>query len=166
MDLTCKVHVEYHVILTKTELMTSIRPFSNAQKHLKAAGLRLTKQRVALGRLLFEAPDRHVTAESFHAEAQNSGISVSLATVYNTLHQFTEAGLLRQVIVDGAKTYFDTNTSDHHHFYLECDCDLIDIPAGSIQVSGLPTTPDGTNIDRVDVVVRLCEALKPDKEST
>jgi Fur family iron response transcriptional regulator len=95
----------------------------------------------------------------------NGGISVSLATIYNTLHQFTEAGLLRQVIVNGAKTYFDTNTSEHHHFYLECDGDLIDIPAGSIEVNGLPTTPDGTSIDRVDVVVRLCEKPKPDSDS-
>ncbi len=140
--------------------MKSLRPFSKTQQHLKAAGLRLTKQRIALGRLLLEGPDRHVTAESFHEEALSGGISVSLATIYNTLHQFTEAGLLRQVIVDGAKTYFDTNTSDHHHFYLECDGDLIDIPAGSIEVNGLPMTPDGTSIDRVDVVVRLCEEPK------
>ncbi len=146
--------------------MKSMRPFSEAQQRLKTAGLRLTKQRVALGRLLLEGPDRHVTAESFHEEAISSGIRVSLATIYNSLHQFTEAGLLRKVIVDGAKTYFDTNTSDHHHFYLECNGDLIDIPEGSIEVTGLPTTPDGTSIDRVDVVVRLCKEPKPDSETS
>ena len=139
----------------------SKRHQSRAQERLKEAGLRLTKQRIALGRLLFDGEDRHVTAESFHAEALREGVSVSLATIYNTLHQLTEAGLLRQVIVDGGKTYFDTNTSDHHHFYLECDGDLRDIPCGSIEVSGLPMTPDGTKVERVDVIVRLCEDKEP-----
>ncbi len=124
-------------------------------RRLKQAGLRLTRQRLALGRLLFEKLDRHVTAESFHQEALGAHIKVSLATVYNTLHQFTEAGLLRQVVVDGGKTYFDTNTSDHHHFFLEHDGALEDIPADHIEVLGLPSSPQGTLIDRVDVIVRL-----------
>lgn len=145
--------------------MTPAGPFTKAQNRLKAAGLKCTKQRVALGHLLWEGPDRHLTAESFHEEAQSRGISVSLATIYNTLHQFTEAGLLRKVVVDGAKTYFDTNTSEHHHFYLQSQGDLIDIPAGSVEVSGLPTTPYGTSVDRVDVIVRLCGESRPDAES-
>src|SRR5262245_42882106 len=88
---------------------------------LKRAGLRPTRMRIALGSLLFGSGDRHVTAEMLHMEAISSAIPVSLATVYNTLHQFTEAGLLREVAVEGSKTYFDTNTSDHHHFYFERD---------------------------------------------
>src|SRR5262245_10510321 len=94
---------------------------------LRTAGLRPTRQRMALAQLLFTDKDRHVTAETLHGEAVAAGESVSLATVYNTLHQFTEAGLLRQVVVDGSRTYFDTNTGDHHHFYREDDGLLIDI---------------------------------------
>jgi Fur family transcriptional regulator, iron response regulator len=122
---------------------------------LRAAGLRPTRQRLALGRLLFGGCDRHVTAELLHHEAAKSGADLSLATVYNTLHQFTAAGLLRQVIVDGAKIYFDTNTGDHHHFYVEDRAMLMDIPGDSVHIEGIPKAPPGTVVDRVDVVVRL-----------
>lgn len=122
---------------------------------LRAAGLRPTRQRLALGKLLFAGCDRHVTAELLHDEAIKSGTRLSLATVYNTLHQFTASGLLRQVIVDGAKIYFDTNTGDHHHFYIEDRALLMDIPGDSVQIDGLPKAPPGTVVDRVDVVVRL-----------
>ncbi len=125
------------------------------RERLRQAGLRLTRQRLALGRLLFEGADRHVTAESFHEEAVRSGITVSLATVYNCLHHFTAAGLLRQVVVDGGKTYFDTNTTDHHHFYLDHEGRLEDIPAENIEVRGMPSSPPGTEIERIDVIVRL-----------
>lgn len=99
--------------------MTSPAASLSLSERLRAAGLRPTRQRVALARLLFEAGDRHVTAELLHEEAQDRNVPVSLATVYNTLHQFTEAGLLREVAVEGAKTYFDTNTSNHYHFFCE-----------------------------------------------
>jgi Fur family iron response transcriptional regulator len=122
---------------------------------LRVAQLRPTKQRVALARLLFAGADRHVTAERLHAEAANSGVRLSLATVYNSLHQFTAAGLLRQVIVDGEKTHFDTNTGEHHHFYFEGGDLLTDIPGGDVRIEGLPRAPAGTEIERVDVVVRL-----------
>jgi Fur family iron response transcriptional regulator len=122
---------------------------------LRGAALRPTRQRLALGKLLFSAGDRHVTAEGLHAEATKSGAHLSLATVYNTLHQFTGAGLLRQVIVDGDKTYFDTNTGDHHHFYFEDRQLLTDIPGDCVQIAGLPKAPQGTEIERVEVVVRL-----------
>ena len=135
--------------------MTDQRPYSTAQTKLRKAGLRLTKQRLALGRLLFDGPSRHVTAESFHEEALDQGVRVSLATIYNTLHQFTDAGLLRQVIVDGSKIYFDTNIAEHHHFYLENQDQLMDIDAQSVQVSQLPNAPKGTEVTRVDVIVRL-----------
>ena len=135
--------------------MAEKRPYSKTQTLLRDAGLRLTKQRVALGRLLLDGPNRHVTAESFHEEAESEGIKVSLATVYNTLHQFTDAGLLRQVAVDGSKTYFDTNTTEHPHFYLEDAETLVDIPPNTMRLSGVPETPEGTEIASVDVVVRL-----------
>ena len=99
-----------------------------ATARLRQAGLRPTRQRVELAGLLFRDHDRHVTAESLHDEVTEAGVKVSLATVYNTLHQFTEAGLLRQVIVDAARSYFDTNTGDHQHFFLEKEGLLIDIP--------------------------------------
>ena len=124
-------------------------------ERLRAARLRPTRQRVALARLLFDGCDRHVTAEVLHEEAIARKVPVSLATVYNTLHQFTEVGLLREVAVEGAKTYFDTNTSNHYHFFCETSGKLVDIETASIRIEGLPQAPDGTAISRVDVLMRL-----------
>jgi len=122
---------------------------------LRKAGLRPTRQRLALAQLLFAHGDRHVTAEKLHEEAGASGISVSLATVYNSMHQFTAVGLLREVTVDGARIHFDTNTGDHHHFYCEDDGTLLDIDGDGIEVAGLPAAPQGAKVHRVDVIVRL-----------
>ena len=122
---------------------------------LREAGLRPTRQRIALGQLLFAPGDRHVTAEGLHLEAEKAGAHLSLATVYNTLHQFTSAGLLRQVVVDGDKTYFDTNTGDHHHFYAKEREMLVDIPGDAVSIAGLPKAPAGMDIERVEVVVLL-----------
>ena len=122
---------------------------------LRKAGLRPTRQRLALAQLLFGTGDRHVTAESLHEEAVAAGVPVSLATVYNTMHQFTDAGLLRDVTVDGTRTYFDTNIGDHHHFYCEDDGSLVDIDGNAIEVAGVPSPPHGAKVDRVDVIVRL-----------
>jgi Fur family iron response transcriptional regulator len=122
---------------------------------LRHAGLRATWQRIALGRLLFRGDHRHVTPEVLHQEAIDVGVLVSLATVYNTLHQFTDAGLLCQGAVDVGHSYFDTNTERHQHFYIEDERLLIDIPGNDISVTGVPSLPAGTNFDRVDVVVRL-----------
>ena len=131
---------------------------AQATARLRHAGLRPTRQRVELAGLLFKDGDRHVTAESLHDEITRAGAKVSLATVYNTLHQFTDAGLLRQVIVDAARSYFDTNTGDHQHFFLEREGLLIDIPGETIAVAGVPTPPPGLAVDRVDVVVRVRRA--------
>ena len=122
---------------------------------LRRAGLRPTRQRRALAGLLLGRGNRHVTAESLHEEALAAGVPVSLATVYNTMHQFTEARLLREVSVDGARTYFDTNTGDHHHFYCEEDGTLLDIDGATIEVAGVPLPPPGAKIERVDVTIRL-----------
>lgn len=122
---------------------------------LRKSNLRPTRQRIALGRLLFAKGDRHLTAEMLYEEAMGARVPVSLATIYNTLNQFTEAGLLRQIAVDGSKSYFDTNIGDHHHFYVEEENRLVDIPDGHLSVSGLPDAPEGHEIARVDVVVRL-----------
>lgn len=130
-------------------------PSPSVSERLRLAGLRPTKQRVALGVLLFGAGDRHVTAEMLHDEAVRDAIPVSLATVYNTLHQFTEAGLLREVAIEGAKTYFDTNTSDHYHFYFEHDGALMDVDADEFSLLSVPEPPPGMRISRVDVLVRL-----------
>ena len=122
---------------------------------LKRAGLRPTRQRMALGVLLFGDGDRHLTAEMLHMEAIQHQIPVSLATVYNTLHQFTEARLLREVAIEGSKTYFDTNTSDHHHFYFEHNGVLMDIESDMVSMMTVPEPPEGMEISRVDVLVRL-----------
>ncbi|TNB46414.1 transcriptional repressor [Martelella lutilitoris] len=126
-----------------------------SEEKLRASGLRPTRQRVALADLLFAKGDRHVTVEELHGEAQDAGVPVSLATVYNTLHQFTNAGMIRVLAVEGAKTYFDTNTSDHHHFFIEGENEVLDMPADGISLNGLPTPPEGMEISHIDVVVRL-----------
>jgi Fur family iron response transcriptional regulator len=132
----------------------------NPLARLRAAGLRPTRQRRLLASLLFVQGDRHVTAELLHQEAEESGCHVSLATIYNTLHQFTAAGLLRQVVVDSARKYFDTNTDSHQHFYNEEEGRLTDISGDAITVSGLPKPPEGMTVAQVDVVVRLRPANK------
>ena len=128
------------------------------EERLRRSGLRPTRQRVALGDLLFAKGDRHLTVEELHEEAVTAGVPVSLATVYNTLRQFSEAGLLRQVSVSGPKTFFDTNVSEHHHFYNEDDETVTDIPGSMIQVAGLPEAPEGMVISSVEVIVRLRSA--------
>src|SRR5579863_1416328 len=130
-------------------------PVHDLRTKLRAAGLRPTRQRVALGWLLFGKGDRHVSAEKLLEEAQASCVPISLATIYNCLHQFTQAGLLREVAVDGSKAYFDTNISHHDHFLIEGTNMLIDIPQVAIDMAHLPELPKGTKIARVEVVVRL-----------
>jgi Fur family iron response transcriptional regulator len=140
---------------SEAKLSPAFREPPAVAERLRGAGLRPTRQRMELASRLFAGADRHVTAESLHDEVVHGGSKISLATVYNTLHQFTAAGLLRQVIVDAARGYFDTNTGDHQHFFLEEEGALIDIPGHEIAVSGVPTPPAGMAVDRVDVVVRV-----------
>ncbi len=130
-------------------------PFHDVREMLREVSLRPTRQRLALGWLLFAKGDRHLTAEMLHEDALRARFPVSLATVYNTLHQFTEAGLLREVPVDGSKTYFDTNVTRHHHFYVEGDSRLLDIPNAELLVDKMPTPPEGFEVARIDVIVRL-----------
>lgn len=130
-------------------------PVHDLKGMLRTAGLRPTRQRIALGWILFGKGDRHVTAESLYDEAQKARVPVSLATIYNTLHQFTQAGFLREVAVEGAKAYFDTNIGNHFHFYVEGEGRLMDIDDSAIEVGKLPEPPEGMEIARVDVVLRL-----------
>ncbi len=152
----------------KQDMMTQSDQLSGAgqdmrtgglDQRLRGAGLRPTRQRMALGKLLFERGDRHVTAELLHEEAVAGGEKVSLATVYNTLHQFKNAGLLREIAIDGAKTYFDTNISNHSHFFIEDEERLIDLPDDTITVAGVPDAPEGMEVVHVDVVIRLRKTL-------
>ncbi len=123
---------------------------------LASAGLRPTRQRVALAALLIgDGRDRHVTAESLHLASQSAGEAVSLATVYNTLRAFCDAGLVQEVTVDGSKSYFDTRTDDHPHFYWEDEARLTDAPADQLEIRRLPDAPEGTEVAKVDVVIRL-----------
>ncbi len=126
---------------------------------LARGGLRPTRQRLALAALLVgDGQDRHVTAESLYAASGQSGEKVSLATVYNTLRAFCSAGLMQEVVVDGARSYFDTRMDDHPHFYWEDRAELTDAPADQLRITGLPDVPDGMQISRVDVVIRLKRA--------
>ncbi|MDF1634362.1 iron response transcriptional regulator IrrA [Mycoplana sp. MJR14] len=127
----------------------------SVETRLRDCGLRPTRQRIALADLLFAKGDRHLTVEELHEEAVDAGVPVSLATVYNTLHQFTEAGLVRVLAVEGSRTYFDTNTSDHHHFFIEGDNEVLDIPVSSIEIGNLPEPPEGMEVSHVDVIIRL-----------
>ena len=130
-------------------------PWHDVKTMLRHVGLRPTRQRMALGWILFSKGDRHLTAEMLYEEATRAKVPVSLATIYNTLHQFTDVGLLRQVAVDGSKSYFDTNATDHHHFFVEGEDSLVDIPDNDVLVDKLPPAPEGYDIARIDVVVRL-----------
>jgi Fur family iron response transcriptional regulator len=129
---------------------------ANGTRWLEEAGVRPTRQRVTLASLLVgDGKHRHVTAESLFDAAKNQSDSVSLATVYNTLRAFCDAGLLQEVMVDGTKSYFDTNTHDHPHFFWEDDGTLTDAPAEQLVITGLPEAPAGAEITSVDVVIRL-----------
>lgn len=123
---------------------------------LTGAGLRPTRQRLALADLLVgDGKDRHITAESLHDAVKNSGESVSLATVYNTLKAFCDVGLIREIMVDGSKSYFDTRVDDHPHFFWEEDGRLTDAPNEQLEISALPDAPEGMEISKVDVVIRV-----------
>ena len=122
---------------------------------LRNADLRPTRQRVALAKLLYSKGKRHISAEQLHEEALNEDVPVSLATIYNTLHQFKDAGLLLAVAIDSNKTYFDTNVAHHHHFYVEGENAVLDVPVDQMGFDHLPEPPEGMEIDRVDVVIRL-----------
>ena len=134
------------------------RPFSCVATKLKNAGLRPTKQRLSLAKILFEKKEGcHITAEGLHKEALRQGFSVSLATVYNTLKQFTESNLLREIIVSAGQSYFDSNISEHHHFYYEKSKKLKDIPNNFLSINNVPNAPKNTKISRIDIIVRLEE---------
>jgi len=122
---------------------------------LRMAGLRVTRQRMALGELLFTGERQHVNADELHQKAIAARANLTLATVYNTLHQFSRAGLLREVTVDAGSTYFDTDTSNHHHFFVEDDKQVLDIHPGAMSFDGFPEPPEGMEITHIDVVVRL-----------
>lgn len=123
---------------------------------LARAGLRPTRQRQILAALLVgDGSDRHVTAESLYAATQGTGEKVSLATVYNTLKAFCDAGLMQEVTVDGARSYFDTRVDDHPHFFWEDTAELTDAPSEGLRILSLPPAPEGTEVSRVDVVIRL-----------
>ena len=130
-------------------------------ERLRAAGLRPTRQRVALARLLLENGNRHVTAEQLHSEALAAAIPVSLATVYNTLHQFIDCGILRELVIEPGRSYFDTNLDDHHHFYCESTGLVQDIPGEMVMVGRLPQPPAGAEISRIDVVIRIRQEARP-----
>jgi Fur family iron response transcriptional regulator len=137
--------------------MANQRPYRALIARLKAAGLRPTRQRLALSRLLHEGGNRHISAEQLHEEALTAQVRVSLATVYNALHQFTAAGLLREIVVEPGRSYFDTNVEDHHHFYYEDSGRLEDIPGEKVRLASLPKPPKGTRLSRVDIIIRVAD---------
>jgi len=152
----------YNRILSPIFLdMAEARTFTRALARLKSAGLRPTKQRLALSKLLFEGGNRHITAEQLHGEARGNGVGVSLATVYNALHQFTASGMLREVIVDAGRSYFDTNVDDHHHLFYVDDGRLEDIAPDRVGLSHVPTPPAGCEVERVEVIIRLRRTVAP-----
>ena len=138
--------------------MRAKKPFAadvTVLERLRAAGLRPTRQRLALAKLLFAQGHRHVTAEALFNEAKATRVDVSLATVYNALHDFTEKALLREISIDSNRSYFDTNVGDHHHFYFERSGKLLDIPPERVAIAALPEPPGGAEVARVDVIIRV-----------
>ncbi len=136
--------------------MATAQEKNQGRNWLENSGLRPTRQRVAIAaRLMGDGQHRHVTAESLFADVLKAGESISLATVYNTLRTFCDAGLVQEVTVDGARSYFDTNTHDHPHFYWEDEHRLSDAPHNDLVISTLPSAPAGTEIASVDVIIRL-----------
>ena len=124
-------------------------------EQLRTAGLRPTRQRLALAQILFGQGHRHVTAESLFNEAKTRHTDVSLATVYNALHDFTGKGMLREISIDSTRSYFDTNIGNHYHFFFERTGELQDIPSESVRIAALPDAPAGAEISRVDVIIRV-----------
>ena len=135
--------------------MDKIRPYSNVIKTLTEVGLRPTRQRLALSRLLFDGKNRHVTAEGLHSEASLSGQKISLATVYNALNTFKSAGLLKEIIVNSGCSYFDTNITEHHHIFNEDNNELTDINLEDVQLKGLPSINSCEKLERIDVIIRV-----------
>lgn len=129
--------------------------FRNVRERLQSSGLRPTRQRMALGWLLFGKGERHVTAENLYEEARNCNAALSLATVYNTLRQFSEAGLLREIAVYGSRIWYDTNIGPHYHFYDEDRDQLLDIPDEMLSLVKMPDAPQGMTILSADVIVRV-----------
>jgi Fur family iron response transcriptional regulator len=127
----------------------------NIYARLQSVGLRATPKRVAIGGLLFDGTDRHVTADDVATLARKHNVRVSLATVYNTLNQFVAAGLMKRITLDSDRTYFDTNVSDHHHLFYEDNGRLVDVPGAEIRVEGLPRMPEGAQIRAIEVIVRM-----------
>ncbi len=149
-----------HVTESETRVTPNVessgwRARTGIESKLRDAGLRPTRQRVELGGLLFGKGDRHVTAEALWLEAGQAQLHISLATVYNTLNHFSARGLLRRIAVDATRTFFDTNNTAHSHFLFEEDNGLVDIVADTPLAGNLPAVPDGYELDRIDVVVRL-----------
>lgn len=144
------------VMTAQSAIIEAKDPDRRAERWLGVGGLRPTRQRRALAALLIgDGRHRHVTAERLFEAAQEAGAAVSLATIYNTLKSFTEAGLLTEIAVDGARSYFDTRTEDHPHFYWEDDGRLTDAPVDSVAFASLPEPPAGMGISKIDVVIRL-----------
>ena len=137
------------------------RPYAIALRQLKAVGLRPTRQRLALAKLLLESGPRHINAEELFQEARLNGIPVSLATIYNTLHQFTTAGLLTEVVVGADQSYFDTNPTSHGHFFDKSTGEIIDITESAIELKTIPKPPVGKVIDRIDIIVRIKNSEVP-----
>jgi len=135
--------------------MKAAPPSNDLKSKLRAAGLRPTVQRLSLCQLLFGKGDRHVSAEALHAEAREAGLSMSLSTVYNSLNNFAAAGLLREIAVQGPRTYFHTRTSPHHHFMDEASGRMFDVADGAVEFARLPAPPEGMEIVGCDVIIRL-----------
>jgi Fur family transcriptional regulator, iron response regulator len=130
-------------------------PVQTLKSRLQKVGLRPTRQRILLGWLLFGQGHRHVSAEELYDEAARARAHLSLATVYNTLRQFSEAALIRQVPTGGGKAYFDTNVDEHHHYLDDGEGRMWDAPGEALPLAGAPVAPPGYEVVGVDVIVRL-----------
>lgn len=123
-------------------------------ERLQSAGIGPTSQRLRIAEVLLVSP-RHLSADQVLAEVNHTAAAVSKATVYNTLRLFSERGLVREIVVDPDRVFYDSSTTPHHHFYNTDTGELTDIPAEAVTISGLPPAPRGTEAEQVDVIVRV-----------
>lgn len=139
----------------RRQRMLQIQNVSHIREALSKAGMRPTRQRMAIGNLLLCGDHQHVSADELHLKLGQTGYTMSLATVYNTLNQFASAGLIRKISVSGQRTFFDTNAHNHQHFYLEDEDRMIDISGDILQLQPMPLAPSGYHITKIDVLISL-----------
>ena len=148
---------------TENKVFDPLSAYSIALKKIEQSGIRPTKQRRILAKILFEKGDRHISAENLFDEVKKEDRKISMATIYNTLKQFTSLGLIREIVVDQNKSLYCTNNKSHYHLYIEDEGKIHDIPTENINLD-IPSIPACLTLHSIDVIVRV-RSLKDKKKN-